>query len=362
MLAAALAIGAAHAKNPERRKGARRPEPTVAAEAGQGAASEPPARPATGVRRGNMLLRQGYFRMAVAAFEEAVAASPESPEAHLGLGTAKARLGTCAPALEEFRGWSDSIAFGARVALLAAHCAGRQSHPEEAVSFTLSALEKRPDNRTALARLALDADQLGDAVLRDVAIEYLWYASPDQDESLFAEAALALRHGDLAEFDRYDAMWRREGRASEEMNRMRARSWLDVGDPVEAYVELRKGGSKLKRGADSRLMMSETARRLGQLVDASRALHGRLQGKLSGADADAVQARILVDSGDLEGAAALLKGYELEVDEEMVASRWYLARALGREEEMAAAEVAFAASRMSPLRTLEQYIPLTQRR
>lgn len=321
-----------------------------------------PARVASPVRRGNMLLRQGYYRMAVAAFEEAVAAAPTSPEAHLGLGVARARLGTCAPALDEFRAWSHSIAFGAKVAVLAAHCAGRQNAPDEAVAFTLTALEKRPDNRTALARLALDADLLGDAVLTTTALEYLWYVNPAQDESLFAEAALALRHGDLTTFDMYDAMWRREGRSSEEMNRMRARSWLDVGDPVEAYNELRKGGSKLRRGADSRLMMAETTRRLGQLLDASRALNGALQGKLTGADSDAVQARIRIDQGDLAGAELLLAAYESEVDEEMIASRWYLARAKGDAEGVAEAAAAFESSRNSPLRTLEQYIPIAKLR
>lgn len=355
-LALALAAGSALANAPKRRGGVEQAAPAAAA------VGDAAVKPAVGVRRGNMLLRQGYYRVAVGVFEAAVAASPASPEAHLGLGVARARLGTCAPALEEFRAWSDSIAFGAKVALVAAHCASRQSRYDEAVAFTLTALEKRPSSRTALARLAMDADLLGDFVLRDAAIEYLWYVSPAQDEALFAEAALALRRGDLAAFDMVDAMWRREGRASEEMNRMRARSWLDVGDPVEAYAELRKGGSKLKRGAESRLMMAETMRRLGQLVDASRALSGALQGKLTGADSDAVNARIFVDSGELDGAAKLLTGYESELGEEMVASRWYLARARGDTAEMAAEEQAFEASRTSSLRTLDQYITLTTAR
>lgn len=298
--------------------------------------------------------------MAAAAFAEAVAAAPTSAEAHVGLGVAWARLGTCSTALDEFRDWTHSVAFGAKVGLLAAHCAERQSYTEDAVAFTLLAWEKRPDNRTTLMRLVLDADRIGDSVLSGVALEYLWYVNPDQDESLFAEAALALRQGDITSFDAIDSMWRREGRSSDEMNRMRARSWLDVGDSAAAYEELRKGGAKIRRGADSRVMMAETTRRLGQTLDAEHALDGKLQGKLSGADSDAVLARLRVDAGRLEEAEALLLPYANEADEEIEASRWYVARAKGDTAAMAIAAAGYEANRLSPLRTLEHYIPVTQ--
>jgi predicted Zn-dependent protease len=313
-------------------------------------------------KRGNMLLQRGMYRVAVSAFEEAVAADPTSPGAHVGLGVSFARNGNCAEALPEFRDWSDSRMFGSKVALLAAHCAERQDDPALAVEFSLLAWERRRDDRTALARIALDADQLGDTVLSGVATEYLWYVNPDQDESLFVEAALALRHGDVGAFDTVDALWVREGRSGEEMNRMRARSWLDVGDPVAAYAELKEGGSRMRRGADSRVMMAEITRRLGLLADADRALDSRLMGRLSGADADAVQARLLVDRGRPDEAAELLAGYALETDEDLVASRWYLARARGDAAAMAAAEADYAAVRKSPLRSLDQYLPISRAR
>lgn len=314
------------------------------------------------LKRGNALLARGMFRLAASAFREAIAAEPDSGTAHIGLGVALARNGNCADALPEFRDWNDARKFGSRVALLAAHCADRQGDAAAAVEFSLRAWEVKRDNRTALARLALDADRLPDPVLVQVATEYLWYVNPEQDESLFVEAALALRRGDPTELDIIDTLWRREGRSDEEMNRMRARSWLDVGDPVQAYEELKQGGSKLKRGADSRVMMAEITRRLGLLADADQALHSKLMGLLTGADADAVRVRMLVDRGQLADARALLADYEQEIEEELAASRWYLARAEGDVAAMEREAAAYAVARTSPLRTLEQYIPVTAAR
>jgi predicted Zn-dependent protease len=198
--------------------------------------------------------------------------------------------------------------------------------------------------------------------MAEVATEYLWYVNPEQDESLYVAAALALRRGDPTEFDIVDALWRREGRSDEEMNRLRARSWLDVGDPVQAYEELRRGGSKLKRGADSRVLMAETLRRLGLIADAERSLANKLMGSIDGADADAVKARMLVDQGRLGEARELLSGYTMEMGEDVVASRWYLARAEGNTAEMEREAAVFGEVRNSPSRALEQYIPLPDAR
>ncbi len=347
--------------------GPRRVRPSAAAAGGpaaEGKAFDPAQAGGrqTPLRRGNALLKRGMFRLAATAFSEAVAADPLSSAAHVGLGTALARNGNCADAMPEFRDWSDALNFGARVALLAAHCADRQNEPEVAVAFSLLAWERRMDDRTALARLALDADRVGDRVLVEVATEYLWYVNPEQDESLFVEAALALRRGELGQFDVVDELWRREGRASEEMNRLRARSWLDAGDPLAAYEELRQGGKKLRRGGDSRVMMAETARRLGLLADAERALDSRLMGRLTSADADAVKVRLLVDAGQLADAQALIAGYPDEVSEDLVASRWYLARAVGNEVAETEAAALYQRVRTSPLRSLDQYVPVTRAR
>lgn len=314
------------------------------------------------LKRANLLLARGMYRLAAEAYREAVAAEPDSAIAHIGLGTSYARNGNCADALPEFRDWSEARNFGPRVALLAAHCADRQGDPELALEYSLVAWEGKRSSRTALARLALDADRAGDPLMAEVATEYLWYVNPEQDESLYVGAAIALRRGDTTEFDIVDALWRREGRSDEEMNRLRARSWLDVGDPVQAYEELRRGGSKLKRGADSRVLMAETLRRLGLIADAERSLANKLMGSIDGADADAVKARMLVDQGRLGEARELLSGYTMEMGEDVVASRWYLARAEGNTAEMEREAAVFGEVRNSPSRALEQYIPLPDAR
>jgi len=82
-------------------------------------------------------------------------------------------------------------------------------------------------------------------------------------------------------------------------------------------------------------------------------------GRLTGADADAVQVRMLVDRGQLVEARTLLADYALELDEEVVASRWYLARAEGDAAGLEREAAAYALARTSPLRTLDQYVPIT---
>lgn len=336
--------------------GTLRQGPAATRKPGDGGAGQKRMKP---LKRGNQLLARGLYRLAAEAYREAVALEPDSAMAHIGLGTSYARNGNCADALPEFRDWSEARNFGPRVALLAAHCADRQGDPELALEYSLLAWEGKRSSRTALARLAIDAHRFGDRLTVEVATEYLWYVNPEQDESLYVEAVLALRGGDTTEFDIVDALWRREGRSDEEMNRLRARSWLDVGDPVQAYEELRRGGSKLKRGADSRVLMAETSRRLGLIADAERSLANKLMGAIEGADADAVKARMLVDQRRLDEARELLAVYTLEMGEDLVASRWYLARAEGNAAEMERQSAVFAEVRSSPSRTLEQYIPLT---
>ena len=318
-----------------------------------------PGRPAH-VRGGKALLRSGMTRMASQALAEDVAANPTSPEANISLAIARARLGRCDDALDHFLPFTGNPAFGLRAALMASHCSSRLGMDGDAVWFDLIALDRRPESQTALGALALDADRLGDTVLRDVAWEELLVVDPRRDQSLFAEAALALRHGDLDTFDAVDALWTREGRPPEEMARLRARSWMDLDDPAVALTVL-TSTHKVRKGAEARILIGECERRLGMPAATLEDFAKKAMGKLAGSEVDAVSARALVDTGALAEAAALLESYPPRGDDEIVASRWYLARAQGD----AAAEAEYAAQyaqlALSPLRTLDQLIPVAGR-
>lgn len=313
------------------------------------------ARP--GLRRANGLLRQGYYRAAAEAFRSVLGELPDDPEAHIGLGTALARMGKCDAALGEFVHWSDARAFGARHALLAAGCAARQGFAADALEFDLLAQARNPANRTALARIALDAQMAGEPVVRDVAVEYLWYVSATRDESLFVEAALALNRGDIDEFDAIADQWSREGRSVEEFMRLQAQSWLDLGEPglaLESMLVVRR----MRRGEEARIILAEANRRVGQPSDAWRQLSSPMNGTVDSAAADAVRARIAIDQGDLATADTIAAENQDVDDEDWSATEWYLARAHGDTVGMAAAADRYAAVVSSPLRTLEQLLPI----
>ncbi len=339
-----------------------------AAKAGSGGAPRlqqgEPERPAVGsggvrpgLRRGNAYLRQGYYRAAVEAFQGVITRFPEDPEAHIGLGSAQARLGRCDAALDEFVHWSDARAFGMRHALLAAGCAAQQGFAADALVFDLVAQERYPTSRTALTRVALDAHRAGESVVRDMALEYLWYVSAAQDESLFAEAALALNRGDIDEFDALVDQWNREGRSPLELARLQAQSWLDLNDPGQA-VRTFLGLRRVRRGEEARIILAESLRRMGRPSEATRQLSSLLNGTVESAAADAIRVRIAVDVGDLAAADTLAAENPDVGDEDWSATEWYLARAHGDAAGMAAAAAEYSAVVASPLRTLEQLRPI----
>ena len=108
-------------------------------------------------------------------------------------------------------------------------------------------------------------------------------------------------------------------------------------------------------------MLIEAGRRLGLTSQARTGLDTKVFGALAGVDADTVAVRVAVDEGQLAAAAALLAGLDAEGDEEVVASRWYLARAQGDLAACVALAREYEALRTSPLRRLEQLVPLNKR-
>lgn len=312
------------------------------------------------VQRGRAMLNSGMSRAATDSFRQALQHDPTNGEAHVGLGLALARNGKCNEGLPHLLEWTDALAFGPRAALVSAACLERMGEAQAAVEMDLYALERRPTLASALTRLALDADRAGDPVLRDVSVEYLWYVKAERDESLFAEAALALRRGDLELLDALALLWEREGRDVEELDRLRARAALDLDDPTGA-IAIFQAHPRLRRGTGARLLNLEAGRREGLWAQSLAGIDGKQFGRLSGGEADAIRARLWVDAGELAKAAEILAEYPDEQDEEQVASRWYLARAQGDVAAMAELAATYEHLRSSPLRQLEQLIPINRR-
>lgn len=349
-----LLIPALLAAKPERR---RRPHPGRPAEAERTA--QPGPAPGSGKRpasSGDRLLAAGRYQEAAVAYSVEVQKNPEATAPWVGWGTALSRLGKCSEALEKLSPYAYTRPFKAETALLAARCSSRLGYADDAVYFDTLALERTPGSISARTALAVDLDRAGDYLGRDIVLEQLALVDPDRDASLFAEAAVALRHGDIDTFDMIDLLWRREGRADDELVLLRAISWLDVGDPYRAFTELHKE-RKVRRSNGERLAIAEALRRMSRPEDALAELDRKLFGRLRGADTDAMRARVLVDLGRDAEANAVLLPWLHTVDEELIASRWYLGRAQGDADAMADAKTRWELARSSPLRVLEQLIP-----
>jgi tetratricopeptide (TPR) repeat protein len=336
---------------------------TDPAEPGGGTATDE-GREKRGIKKGDALLGQRRNRAAARAFADEVKADPDAVAAWVGWATAQARLGKCGEALEKFWPYVYTRPFKVESALLAARCSARLGYFDDAVYFDAVALERNPESLRARNALVLDLDLAGDAVGRDMVLEQLVLVNPQRDSSWFAEAALAIRAGDLERFDVVSALWDRDARSDEEMLRLRAISWLDVDDPMTALAAMTEV-KKVRRGAGARLIIAESKRRLGDTVGALGEFERKMLDKLTGMDADVIHARVLADLDRADEAEELLAPWVDAEDEEVLATRWYLARraasGAARDTELARLAQSWEQQRRSPLRALEQLVPLPMR-
>ncbi len=306
----------------------------------------------------NGFLKEGKTYAAVMAFRRQLARDPESVALNIGLGKALQRAGECPEALDRLQPYVGLPAFGLEAAMSASACAGELGLWSDAVLYDRVALEEDPDHVRALTALALDADASGDAAGVAEALARL----DALGTSGFVRAAFALRHGDLDLFDVELVLLARGGHASAtDVARMTAQSWLDVDDPVRA-VEVVNRHFRLGRSrAPLRMLRGEAYRRRGE-TDIGRHTYSEARGSApEGALAAALHARVLVDDGAPEDAAQLLRPYASSTDPEVMASRWYVARALGDTAAEARAAAEYAAAQPSPLRRLELLVPVTRR-
>lgn len=352
LLLPTLALG-----KPEKARGKRPNRPNVTVPPADADAAPHGKR---GITQGDLLLSQGRWRQAAQVFAAEVQQHPDLSTSWIGWGKAQAKLGLCASALEKFWPFTHTRPFTTEVALLAGRCSSRLGFDDDAVYFDILAVERSPANVQARSALALDLDRTDDVVGRDEVLEQLALLDPDRDASLFATAAVALRRGDLDTFDEIDAIWQREGRSDEEFLRLRAQSWLDLDDPIQAYAEL-TAVRRFKRGQGARLLLAESLRRSSQPQSALSGMDKKSVMKMQGMEFDLIRSRVLVDLGRAAEARALVEEWALVADEEVYASQWYLAHDAGDSQAMETAARAWALVQSSPLRRLEQLLPVEKR-
>lgn len=311
-------------------------------------------KPRLGIAR--RMLQQGNNVGAVAAFRRNVKAHPNAPAASVGLGKALARVGQCEEALEHLAPWEGTTPFGADAALAAAGCASRLGLSADAVRYDLLAVDLDPTSARALTNLALDADTAGDMVARAEALAGLADLPPSTLGIWYADAVLALRVGDIDTFDVVTAGWERVHGPGGALRTLRARAWLDLGDPVSAWHVLRDV-AVFRGGSIARILHAETERRLGEVDAAADLLSMDSDEPFDAADADTVRARVAVDRGELASAAEWLAGLD-PGDADVVASGWYLARARGDDAERERLARAYARLRPDGLRALDTLLPI----
>jgi thioredoxin-like negative regulator of GroEL len=329
-----------------------------AAEGGAAAGKDGKQRPPLGA--GNMFLKKGGNKAAAGAFRKQLDKNPDAAAAHVGLGKALTRMGRCEEALLHLWPYVGTLPFGGDAALAASTCSGRIGLLGDAVYFDHLAVELSPESARALTSLALDTAAIGDTAASADALEELLFLRKDRDASAYARANLALRDGDIEAFDEVAALWERDDGAGADLRRLQAQSWLDMDNPRECEAILARLAS-LRSGNQTRYLRAEAHRRMGYANEAVEFLADRPQSVLEGVDPDSIRVRVAVDRGEYAQAHELLAAYEGLPDPEILASRWYLARAEGRTDALPALEAEYRAVRMSPLRELEHLVPVTLR-
>jgi tetratricopeptide (TPR) repeat protein len=306
------------------------------------------------------MLKQGSYRQAVEAYKLEIAKNAESVPSHLGLGRALTRLGRCDVAMEEFWPYVGMKAFSSDVALAAAVCAGRLGFGEDALMFSQMAVDRNPNNAPAMTNLALTLDTAGRYEELDALLAELSTVRDDRDASYYARTVLALRSGDITEFDIIADAWPTTGETVMTLAALRGQSWLDLDDPIQTGRVMRKI-KRLRRPGLARMVSTEGVRREGEFAQAKDMLEDRNLRTNDSSDSDAIRVRVLADQGDFTAAHAILDGYEVGIDADLVASAWYLAWHERDVPQMRSMRDLYLTVRVSPLRNLYKLIPIIWR-
>ncbi len=310
-------------------------------------------------------MAQGQPRRAILIYRSMLERDPEDADARFGLALAEAALWDCGEPLAVLQAARGGASWTADAAAAESQCLELNGELAQAVAAAEEAWTLEPSAAHALRR--------AHAGLRAADAEVVGMAARDLDALFDAQVGLdviavwmALETGapdfDLrvsAAIERAELAGAREARAR--LLALDGRRWLDLGDPVAALAVFRR--AIVGRGGDPEIAAwsHEATRRVGDALSASLSLERVGLRRAGGVFIDGVRARAAIDLGDLDRASAWLDAYGDLDHEELLASRWYLARARGDADAMAALAARWAALNRSPDRSLEQLISIYDR-
>ena len=325
-----------------------------------------------GLRKGYERLKHGQFALAVSRFTVELAARPDSTEARRGLALALAGARRCQQALPLLEALRATSTWDAALARAEGSCAARTSEYARSAAAFAEATQLGPHDYEAwyglvLAEVDLDNAEVPHPEL-DAALEGLaataWRSARVPVLVAVSEAWMAYRRNE-------DPWWALEAlRHTLETSRVETRAarveaetlegllWLDLGDPLQADRFFRRGLRDARRAPRIGAWHAEALRRMGD-TDAAEAIldHGRASMGEHWAK-NIVKARLFTDLGDLTAARAEVAKAPQSAPE-TIATRWYIARAAGDNDERLKQATLWSESHSPADARLEMLIPWT---
>lgn len=311
-------------------------------------------------------LNQGRYRMAAEQARACLAEKPDSGRCQIILGRSLALAGDCEEGLEVLAGLRDRRAWSSSGALAEAICHIRAGNPSAATVALEEAVwldPKDPEARYAYAMHLVREGYVDEALEQIEAIEEV--GADAGHLPLLARAWFALEtdlidpDGAIEELRRAWTLAPANG-AGTQLHLLDGLRWLDLGDPFMAGPTIVEG-LKLSLGHVRTIAWrAEAVRRQGYPVEAMLALTRPWVEESPNPISEAVRVRVLVDLGQLDEATQVAASLADPTSRDAIASRWYLARALGDAEGARRARDLWDRASISPIRSLEQLIPLPE--
>jgi tetratricopeptide (TPR) repeat protein len=295
--------------------------------------------------------------MAISAYEAIVDSHPTSGRARLGLALALGRGAQCDRALTLLAELRHRRVWGVPGALAEGECHLRIGDRSAAFAAFEEAYRMEETPVTALNVAYARSEEGRLEALADAQEALVMLDDGGNLETLLV-ADLALRSGDLA-LDAHLVEARRgtRGGLPPGLSVVDARRWMDLDHPTEASQILLASLRRQMSHLQSAIWRAEALRRAGQLADADSALSRPMIQQANFVPLGrSVRARMAVDAGELARASDLVR--DLPMDEEGVATRWYVARAVGEMGAQARWASQWAALNGARDRSLHQLVPL----
>lgn len=314
------------------------------------------------VDMGDAYLAEKRWPLAEQVFRDALEERPRWPRARLGLAKALKGQGRCSEVLSLLKKVRRRKLWNYGGAMMEADCAlqsGTLARAAAALDEAVFFSQKHPE---PLFMKAMIYHRLGDRFLRDQWIEMLGQHGSGEGLYLLGKTRAALDDGSPT-FDlwfevlRHYQMDRMSPSLTVETYVLDGQRWLDLGENQLATASFLSGQKVSLLHAKPALWRAEALRRQGHIDGVSAVLTRRTSsGNIKTPFMRAVEIRWRVDRGEIDQALSLFNGTE-ERDVELMASRWYVARAIEDKASVKHWARRWRANVSAQGRTLEQLIP-----